>query len=257
MTFTINFAIGSRMEPCDNTQAVNIPSQHDDGDAKPETSSGLRDEVDQARQTRPEHLAGLIREMIILDRLVPGQRIPERTLATQLGVSRTPLREALKILSSEGMVEIFPNRGAIVTTLTAAEVLQLMELVAGLEALAGGLACERATEEEILDIRATHYEMMAAHMRNDYLQYFRLNQRIHNAIAAASHNRYLVEQHALLNARVYRIRSSLKRERWTESVAEHTAIISALERRDCAELSKILSKHLTKPTDWFGPAGQM
>lgn len=207
---------------------------------------------DKVPQTRPEHIAARIRLKIILDQLVPGQRIPERTLATEFGVSRTPMREALKILSSEGLIQIFPNRGAIVTALDPSEVLQLMELLAGLEALAASLACKRATDEEIRDIRATHYEMMAAYTRNDYLQYFRLNQAIHKAIALAAHNRYIAEQHAIVNARVYRIRSNLKRERWSESVAEHAAIIDALERRDGTELSRLMSQHLGKPADWFG-----
>src|SRR5262245_4050443 len=95
------------------------------------------------------------------DNLREGARIPERQLCEMLGVSRTPLREALKVLASEGLIDLLPNRGARVPVLSEQDVRELFNVVAGLEALAGRLACEAITDEEFAAIEALHHEMYA------------------------------------------------------------------------------------------------
>jgi DNA-binding GntR family transcriptional regulator len=167
-------------------------------------------------------------------------------LCERLGVSRTPLREAIKRLASEGLVALQPNRGAIVTPLTLAAVRETFEVMGALEALAGQLACRNITDAQLAEIRALHYEMLACHARGDLAGYFRCNQAIHLAVVAASGNATLAATYGNLNAHVRRARymANLSRERWDRAVAEHEEMLAALGARDGARLQRLLSEHL-------------
>ncbi len=191
-------------------------------------------------------VASTLRDMIVQDKLKPGMRIRERQLSEQLNVSRTPLREAIRILVSEKLVESLPNRGAIVADPDPRRVQELLQVLGALEALGGQLAAENATDDEISEIRALHFEMLAAFHRKDKLTYFKLNQAIHKGIIAASGNDVLVDTHAQLNARLYRIRyiSNQRNELWHEAVEEHEKIVAALEARDSDLIKDLLTRHL-------------
>ena len=193
-----------------------------------------------------QQVAARIRDMIIQDRLVPGEWIREQAIADELSVSRTPLREALKMLELEGLIQLLPNRGAVVTELTVEEVKEKLEVLAVLESLAGKLACQKATNSELAEIRALHYEMLACFSRENRLEYFKLNQRIHLAIVAASGNKTLIETHARINAQLYRVRfqSNLQNELWSTAVDEHEEMLSALEARNSEALGVCLLNHL-------------
>lgn len=193
-----------------------------------------------------DQVAAAIRDMIVQDQLEPGQRVRERELSERLRVSRTPLREALKILAVEGLVELLPNRGAVVANPGQDEIHDRLELLGVLESLGGELAATRASDTEIAEVRALHFEMLAAFSRQDRLSYFKLNQRIHRAIILSSRNKALIEEHARLNAQVYRIRyrSNLHNRKWSSAIEEHTEILQALEARDGARLAKLLRDHL-------------
>jgi DNA-binding GntR family transcriptional regulator len=187
-----------------------------------------------------------LREMIVQGELAPGAKLVERVLCERLGVSRTPLREAIKRLASEGLVALQPNRGAIVTPLTLEQVRETFEVMGALEALAGRLACRNATDESLAETRALHFEMLACHARGDLAGYFRCNQAIHFAIVAASGNATLVTTYRQLNAHVLRARylANLSRARWDRAVAEHEAMLGALVARDGERLPQLLSEHL-------------
>ena len=193
-----------------------------------------------------QQVAARIRDMIIQDQLTPGEWIREQALADKLNVSRTPLREALKMLELEGLIQLLQNRGAVVTELTVAEVEEKLEVLAVLEALAGKLACQKATDEELAEIRALHYEMLAWFSRQNRLEYFKLNQRIHLAIVAASGNRTLVATHARINAQLYRVRyqSNLQNELWGTAVDEHEEMLAALEARNSEAMAMCMLNHL-------------
>jgi len=124
--------------------------------------------------------------MIVQGELAPGVKLNERVLCERLRTSRTPVREAIKYLASEGLVELLPNRGAIVTPITAATVREMFELLGALEALAGELACAKASDADIADIRALHYQMLAHHARGELAPYFRCNQEIHMRLSKAA-----------------------------------------------------------------------
>jgi DNA-binding GntR family transcriptional regulator len=187
-----------------------------------------------------------LRDMIVQGDLAPGAKLNERVLCERLGLSRTPLREALKTLASEGLVALQPNRGATVTPLTLGKVREIFEVMGALEALAGDLACRNVTDAQLGEIRAMHFEMLAAHARGDLAQYFRYNQAIHFAIVAASGNATLATTYRNLNANVRRARylANVSRARWDKAVAEHGDMLAALTARDGPRLQRLLVDHL-------------
>lgn len=187
-----------------------------------------------------------LRDLIIQGEIAPGTKLIERVLCERLGVSRTPLREALKTLASEGLVALLPNRGAMVTPLTIAKVRESFEVMGALEALAGELACRNASDAQIGEIRAMHFEMLAAHARGDLAEYFRNNQAIHFAIVAASGNETLAATYRNLNANVRRARylANTSQSRWDKAVAEHEQMLAALTARDGSRLQRLLVEHL-------------
>jgi len=188
-----------------------------------------------------------LRDLIVHNELPPGRRLNERILCERLKVSRTPLREALKVLSHEGLVEMLPNRGSRVVRLTPDDVKHLFEVIGALESLAGRLACACMTEAEICDIKAAHYQMQAKFIRRDLPGYFRDNQSIHRQIVAAARNPVLAATHENLNVRLLRLRylaSEMNQERWAQAMQEHEQIVEALERRDAELTADLLRQHL-------------
>src|SRR6185312_1073883 len=129
-----------------------------------------------------EEVVSRLRDILLEGDIPPGARIPERELCTKLQISRTPLREALKVLAAEGHVLLLPNRGARAAKLTWKDVQDLFEVCEGLEAIAGELACQRIGDAAVERIVALHEEMAAHHRRRDMAQYYRCNRLIHEAI---------------------------------------------------------------------------
>src|SRR5258708_5777081 len=216
----------------------------------PESSSPLRIEKPPPREEPSLHgeILGRLRDYLVEGNIPDGNRIPERQLCDMLGISRTPLREALKVLASEGLVDLLPNRGARVRHLSEQDLGELFDIMGGLEGLAGRLACENITDEEIAEIERLHYEMYGFYLHRDMHGYFNVNQLIHQKIVDASRNATLKAAYANFAGRIRRDRYSAnfarKRERWGEATSEHTTILTALSHRAGSELSDILFKHL-------------
>jgi DNA-binding GntR family transcriptional regulator len=184
--------------------------------------------------------------LIVECRIEPGERLKERLLCERLGISRTPLREAIKLLATEGLVRLLPNRGAIVAPLDPGSLAEAFQVIGALEGLAGELACRCASATQIAEIRALHEKMIALHGCGDLAGYFQHNQAIHLKIVEASRNTALTNMYRQLNANVRRARymANLSEERWEEAVHEHTQILAALEARDVARLKNLLQDHL-------------
>jgi len=189
-----------------------------------------------------------LRDHIVEGNIPDGGRVPERQLCAMFGISRTPLREALKVLASEGLVDLLPNRGARVRQLSEHELGELFDVMGGLEGLAGRLACENITDEELAGIERLHYEMYGFYLHRDMHGYFQINQLIHQKMVGASRKPALLATYANFAGRIRRIRYSAnfarKRERWGEAMREHEMILDALRRRAGSELSDILFQHL-------------
>ena len=197
------------------------------------------------RGTRSIVVASRIRDMIVSGELPAGSRIAERNLIEQRGSSRTPLREAFKILEVEGLVTIEPNRGATVARLSLADVEAAIELLVHLEGLAAELACKRASDEEIEAIRVLHERMMVAFEARDLMSYFHINQSIHESIVDCAHNPVLSRVYRGESARIHRVRyaGNMQMERWARAVYEHEQLLDALTRREHAILREMLRAH--------------
>ena len=198
------------------------------------------------RRPLHEEAADRLRDLIVQGRLAAGIRLNERLLTAQLGLSRTPLREAFKVLATEGLVELLPNRGAIVSQMDPVRLSESLAVMGALEALAGELACRNATDAQINEIRALHYEMLAYHARDDLGGYFKFNQAIHLKLVKYSGNAMLYNIYRQLNGNVRRARymANLSKERWDAAVREHDEILSALGSRDVKRIKVLLSDHL-------------
>ena len=203
------------------------------------------------RQVLHQEVATRLRQRIVEGHIAPGAKLNERELSESLKVSRTPLREAIKMLAAEGLVELLPNRGAIAVELTEDDVLATFEVMAGLEAMSGELAARRITDGELAEIRAMHFEMMAAYTRRDLSAYYRLNSQIHRAINAAAKNKVLTATYNQVNARLQalRFRSNQDGAKWKRAVKEHEQMILALAARDRAAMRDVMITHVRNKRD--------
>jgi DNA-binding GntR family transcriptional regulator len=196
-------------------------------------------------------VAERLRELIVWGDLEPGDRLNERVLCERFDISRTPLREALRILSTEGLVSLLPNRGAIVRRLTLAEAEDLFQLMAVLEGLAGELAARRATEEDMAAIVELHEQLRQHHRSRELLEYFKVNQRIHQSIIDCAGNAELASFYSRASVRLRRARymANFSSERWDQAMREHEQIIEFLIARDGAKLKALLRQHLENKFD--------
>ncbi|HEX6138106.1 MAG TPA: GntR family transcriptional regulator [Casimicrobiaceae bacterium] len=209
------------------------------------------------RRTLHDELVDRVRTLIVEGRLAPDTRIHEGDLGKALGVSRTPLREALKVLASEGLIELIPGRGAVVRRLTAKDVQDMLDVLVALETLAAGLACRNASDGQIAALRRTHDEMMGFYAAGNRLEYYWRNQAIHAGLAQLSGNALLASTHQVIQARLKRIRfiGNEEPDKWAGAVAEHEQMIAALEARDEARLCEVIRRHLAQT--WVRVAGKI
>lgn len=193
-----------------------------------------------------DRLVERLRALIVDGVLMPGEKISERDLGERFGVSRTPLREAMKVLAVEGLVQITPRRGVRVTEITAGDLAETFPVLGALEGLAGELACVRAGDGDIARCRKLTARLVACHARGDLDGYFEANQAIHRLILDTAANETLTAMMAGLASRVRRARylANLSAERWAEAVHEHEAILAAFEARDGRRLARLMRAHL-------------
>ena len=197
------------------------------------------------RQTLHESLLERLRQMIQDGELAPGTRLSEQSLCERFGVSRTPLREALKILAADGYLDWRANRGIHVAEIQAREVVAAFELLGGLERLIGEIVPQRVTADDVQALEVMHADMVRLHAQSDRKAYFRLNQAIHAELARLTRNPVIEDVYGSVQRRVYRARalSNTERLRWDASVQEHERIMAALRARDPARLSVELMSH--------------
>lgn len=198
------------------------------------------------RQSLHDELTSRLRHLIIEGDLPPGEKLSEKDLCAQFNVSRTPLRETLKVLATEGLVQLTPNRGASVSPLTLEDLEEAFPIMGALEAVSGELACERITDAQIVQVQALHARMVEKYTSGDLKQYFKLNEQIHQAIMDAARNPTLEQMQRTLSGRIRRARymANMSPTRWARAVEEHEAIVQALTSRKGKQLAKILKEHL-------------
>ena len=213
------------------------------------TSKALGDgRIRLSRAGLHEQAASRLRTLIIRGSLGPGEPLNESDLSDALGVSRTPLREALKLLAAEGLVELRLNRSAVVAALRPDEIADLFEAVSGIERTAAELAAVRMTPRDHQKLRGLQERMERHHDAGELGDYFEINQQIHGLIVAGARNATLKATHDWLLARVERARllALSAQGRWQESVAEHRLILQALEARDAEAAGKLLAHHVRR-----------
>ena len=198
------------------------------------------------RQSLQAEVVSRLRDEIVEGVWAPGSRLQERLLCERYGISRSPLREAYQVLTAEGLLELSPNRGAVVTAPTLEDVIEHHILLRALECLAIELACERATDEELHHIDVLHEKMHGCHKANNMAAYFKLNNEVHRAIVAASHNEPLLSTREVMARHIIRtqnLRGALERSS-NSSMHEHDVFIEALLARKKRAAVTGLRKHL-------------
>lgn len=202
------------------------------------------------RHSLHESLVAPVREMILQGELKPGEKVPEEQLCERFGVSRTPIREALKVLAAEGVLQILPHRGAIVARITEEQVEELFPIMAALERLAGRLAAVKAGDADIARLRTMHEAMMAQFEAGEEAAYLRHNRLIHETFFALAGNAALTAQYQQILTRIHACRFVMRKSRahWEAAVAEHRDMMAALEVRDGARLGDLLERHVMGTT---------
>jgi DNA-binding GntR family transcriptional regulator len=200
-----------------------------------------------------ERLRESIEEEIATGRLLPGTRLDEVELATRFGVSRTPIREALRLLLGEGLVELRPQRGAVVAQATPQRLIEMFEVMAELEGMCARLAARRLSEQEMAEIEAAHDACRGSAAARDADAYFYANERFHYAIYAASHNTFLFEQASALQRKLrpYRRLQLRVRNRPQRSFEEHQAIVDALRDGDADKAVQSIRAHVVVQGERF------
>ncbi len=194
-----------------------------------------------------EEVAELLRQRIFKRALEPGSWIDELKIAEEFGISRTPLREALKVLAAEGLVTMKVRRGAYVTEVSTQDLTDVYHLLSLLESDAAGVVASKATKEELKDLQDLHKELEAAGKpgKENADQFFAVNERFHMRLLEIANNRWREQMVADLRKvmKLNRHNSLLKTGRIAESLAEHRAIMAALVERDDAHTRQRMQEH--------------
>jgi len=190
-----------------------------------------------------EEVAELLRQRIFARELEPGSWIDELKLAEEYGISRTPLREALKVLAAEGLVTMKVRRGAYVTEVSEKDLADVYHLLALLESDAAGVVAERATDDELAELQTLHEALEAAVGERD--RFFALNEQFHMRVLELARNRWREQMVADLRKvmKLNRHNSLLKTGRIVESLTEHRAIVAALAERNAALAVQRMREH--------------
>ncbi|MBD3678744.1 MAG: GntR family transcriptional regulator [Rhodobacteraceae bacterium] len=199
-----------------------------------------------ATPTLAEQIAKQLRHEILLGELAPGASVGEREKAQQMGVSRTPMREAIRLLAQEGLLVLRPSMSPIVADPTLKQVEDDLTLIRALEVLSGELACKFASADEIEAIRGLQNRMVEHAAANDMLAFFETDMGFHRAIAQASKNERLDEMHGQLLSRLWRVRYLSARQAWDRSrvLTQHNLIVEGLEARDADLVKQETDSHI-------------
>ncbi|NOU07298.1 MAG: GntR family transcriptional regulator [Hyphomicrobiaceae bacterium] len=198
------------------------------------------------RRILADELADRVRDLIIAGDLKPDAKIAEAELCAHFGVSRTPLREAIKMLAAEGLITLTPHRGARIASITADEIAELFPIMGALEAMAGELAITRMTEHDLAKLETLHATMLVARKSNDWISYSKTNRAIHESIFRIAANTSLTQIYDQLMIRIHAVRFVAQQPpaAWDQAVTDHEAIMQALRTRNASAIGPILRTHL-------------
>jgi len=199
-----------------------------------------------SRSTLSDRAADRLREQILLEELKPGEVLAERELALKLGVSRTPLRDALKILATDGLVELVPNLRPRVADPTLDELLDLVDVLASLERLAGEITAKKISDEDISKLEEYVAQMRNTPKDGEELDFFKLDMKFHQTIVNATNNQSLIKTHKQYNSAVFRARFMSSRWKAKRPLMhdQHGAVVELLKEKNSNKAGKMLFSHL-------------
>ena len=198
-----------------------------------------------------QEAADQIRELIRQGKLHTGERIVETELCAKLGISRTPLREALRSLSAEGLVRLVPNRGAFVTEPSAGEIRELFEVMGILEGACACMAAEKLTDAGLRELERLHEELERHYAARDHEGYITANNLYHTFVQELAHNKALSAVINGLRAKIFlhRFRQLYVQDRFDRSIGEHRELLAAFRDRDAGRAEAEMKSHLARQCD--------
>ena len=210
----------------------------------------------------PAHatLVSLLRNMIIEGEVTRDDQLSERALCERFQVSRSPMREAVRAVAAEGLLEIVPNCGARIARVSRKELTDLQQILAILESAAAKEACDKASDADLARVGELHFRMVRYHALGDWPNYFRTNADIHHQIIDAAGNAILSETYRRLDVRLrpfrYQFHFVLEADNEYElsisrSLADHVKIFEAISRRDSAALGEVIDQHYRMKDHYF------
>jgi len=193
-----------------------------------------------------QEVAERLRQRIFAHELAPGAWIDEQDLAEQYGISRTPLREALKVLAAEGLVTLKPRRGCYVTEISEEDLDDIFPLLAILEGRCAFDATRKAKAEDLARLEAIHGELERSAAKGQIDRFFEANQEFHAAVQKLAGNRWVTQVIADLRKvmKLTRMHSLSLEGRVEQSLQEHVAILAAIKAKDAEAAEKAMHAHL-------------
>ncbi len=194
-----------------------------------------------------------LRDAILTEKLQPGERLMENQLAEKLGVSRTPIREALRMLELENLVELTPRKGAQVLDMSEKDIINVLEIREVLEGLATQLACKKMTFEILEELKKAELEFEQFAKENDLEKVVSIDERFHDIIFASTENERLIQIFNNLKIQIYRYRMAhVKLDTGIENIiVQHRAILSAIENKNAVEGEDLAKKHIQYHTKFI------
>lgn len=196
--------------------------------------------------TRSGELREQLEQMILDGRLAPGERLDEMELARRFGLSRTPVREAIKALLAVGLAETRGRQGTHVALLSIPTLLEMFDVMSALEGLCARLAARRATPAERAAMRKVHEELIQAYETGDPVAFYKVNLKFHDLLYEAAHTHFIADQAIQLRRRIgaYRMRATYQPGRMLSTLSEHVRIMDAIDASDPEAARKAASEHV-------------
>ncbi|MBI1776340.1 MAG: GntR family transcriptional regulator [Proteobacteria bacterium] len=212
---------------------------------KPSMAPALPKE--QAGKTLADDLHRRLEREIVDGKLAPGARLDEQEIASRCGVSRTPVREAFRLLAASGLVELRGRQGVIVRSIGVNRLIEMFQVMAELEGLCARLAARRLTSEQRAKIEEIHRKLQESAETDDPDRFYDVNVAFHEAIYEASRNEYVAEQTRALRNRIgaYRRRVTYMPGRIADTICEHEEVMNAIFAHDCERAHQAMRDHLT------------
>ncbi|GHC71056.1 GntR family transcriptional regulator [Limoniibacter endophyticus] len=196
--------------------------------------------------TRSDELRDQLEQMILDGRLAPGERLDEMELARRFGISRTPVREAIKSLLAIGLIETRGRQGTHVALLSIPALIEMFDVMSALEGLCARLAARRAIPSERAAMRAVHEELVQAFEAGDPVAFYKVNQKFHDLLYESAHTHFIADQALQLRRRIgaYRMRATYQPGRMLSTLSEHVRIMDAIDAGDPEAAQKAASDHV-------------